>query len=818
MRIRRKFTISLLITAMLPLVISMGLALWHSTNQTTKLTLDSVQGRLDTAAQKLSRFFSERIAEVSTYSQTDLLKTMNFSLIRPFLLSEKDRHQPIYEKFILGTPEGYFYNTSGGNPNVGGGLRTFNDKDPKAKPKHIRKRDYWQQTVGKNSAGDQITYVSDPMISYTTGAKQVVVASTILSPNGTVKGMIGGALPWTDIQKRIKKVNDDVIDQLGWAANIFLISNTGTYWYHWDPEKVVHLKLDENNQPVLNEIGEKVIVKKSIRDEAIPELVSAGMSMTKGGSGFTSYKDPTSGQINFIVFSPIASSNYSIGLIVPQKQMMSAVKNLQSMFVYAFLGALLFVVLVAMIASRKFSSPIVLLNKMAKEISQGNWNTKLKPQGQGEIRELTESFNTMADTLQRRENLLKKSEETLAKINTELEQRITERTQELEKVNDILKDEINERFAIEAALRSSEELLKNTGHLARIGGWKYSIETNQLSWTEETYCIHNVPTDQDIDLNMAIDFIAPDLRTTFKDAIEKALDKGTSFDLELLLTPADGKQFWVRVICHASTENGKVVEIVGAYQDISELKKVELLKREFVSVVSHELRTPLTSIRGSLSMLNSGAVELNDDVAKQMLDIAERNSERLLLLINDLLDMEKIETGKLEFILEAYCLTDLVKQSLVENESYAKQLNANFRLTTDIPEVQVNVDKERFLQVMSNLLSNAAKFTRPGTTIDITVLPIKDETVCVSVRDYGEGIPEEFQDKVFIKFSQADSADNRKIGGTGLGLSISKSIVERMDGKLSFESTTGEGAAFLIMLPIVNVAEDSIPIRHGNYS
>ena len=239
MLIRNKVTINMLLTAMIPLVLAMGIALWHSTNQTTKLTISLTQGRLDTAAQKLSTFFAARIAEISTYSQTNVLRSMDFPSIRPFLMSELTRHENIYEKFILGTPEGYFYNTSGGNPHVKG-LRTTNDRSPTAKPKHIRKRDYWQKTVGDNSSAQLNTYVSDPMISYTTGAKQIVVASTILSPQQKVKGMIGGALPWSDIQQRIKFVNDEVISQLGWEVKFFLISNSGTYWYHWDPEKVVH--------------------------------------------------------------------------------------------------------------------------------------------------------------------------------------------------------------------------------------------------------------------------------------------------------------------------------------------------------------------------------------------------------------------------------------------------------------------------------------------------------------------------------------------------------------------------------------------------
>ncbi len=803
MRIRTKFTLSMLLTAMLPLVICMSIALWHSTNQTTRLTLDTAQARLDAAAQKLSTFFSERIAEVSTYSQTSVLKTMDFPLIRPFLMAELKRHENIYEKYILGTPEGYFYNTSGGNPDAGW-LRTFNDRDPNAKPKHIRKRDYWQQTVGNNTTANQKTYVSDPMISYTTGAKQIVVASTILSAEGTVKGMIGGALPWTDIQKRIKRVHTEVVEQLGWNAKFFLVSHTGTYWYHWDSQKVVHLKLDEKGNPVLNEIGEKVIVKTNIQDESIPEITSVGTRMTNGEHGYASFTNPESNDTNYIVYSPISSANYSIGLLVSHNQIMASVEALQSKFLYAFLIAAIFSTFVAFFVSRKVSSPIVSLNKMAKEISQGNLTIKLQPKGSDEICELTKSLNTMTESLEHREDSLIQSEQRLESINEELEQRIEARTSELESANQSLKHQVEERIAIENALRSSEELLKNTGNLAHVGGWKLDVLNNDLSWTEETFRIHGISPELPINSETIIDCIVPEGQAVFKSAIQNAKEHGKDFDLELRLAKAHGKQAWVRVICHASEDNGKVTELVGAYQDITELKKVDRLKREFVSTVSHELRTPLTSICGSLSLLKSGKiVQFNNSTAIQMLNIAERNSERLLLLINDLLDIEKIETGDIDFTWTPCSLVQLLEQSLAENESYSEKFDTSFKLDNETPNVKVKVDKERFLQVMSNLLSNAAKFTAPSTTIDIYTSIISGGRVCISVRDYGQGIPENFQDKVFTKFSQADGSDSRKQGGTGLGLSISKSIVERMGGSIGFNSTAGEGSTFYFNLPIV---------------
>ena len=801
MRIRKKITLSMLVTAVIPLLISIGLALWQSTAITKTLTLDVVQARLDTAAQKLSLFFSERIAEVSTYSQTSVFKTMSFPEIRPFLMSELSRHENIYEKFILGTPEGHFYNTSGGNPWVGG-LRTFDDKRPDAKPKHIRKRDYWQQTVGKNSSANENTYVSNPMISYTTGAKQIVVASTIISPTREVVGMIGGALPWADIKKRVKQVNDEMHEDLEWEAKFFLISHTGVYWYHWDPDYVVQLKKDNEGNQVINEIGEKVITRKRILDDNIPEFVSAGKRMINGESGYQLYTDPRSGEKNHIVFSHIPSANYSIGIVVPDKAILAPVKSMQNLFLYILMIATILVLSVAFFISRKVSSPIISLNSMSKDLTQGDWDKKIKPVGNDEIRELTESFNTMAESLKSREASLLLSEQRLAKINVELEKRIEERTQQLKVSNANLKDQIEEKNLIEIELRNSEELLQSTGKLAHIGGWKLDIQTNTLSWTDETFRIHEMPPGQTPDMDMATKYLLPDSRSEFESAINLAKEYGTAFDIEVVLQCDNRARKYLRVICSISRKGDAITELVGSYQDITELKKVEKLKNEFISMVSHELRTPLTSISGSLSLLKSGEVTKVEPEALGLLEIAGRNSERLLLLINDLLDMEKVEAGKMDFIYTVESLPDLLTQAIEENQNYGDKYDVGFNLSGKINTVNVRVDKQRFLQVMSNLMSNAAKFTRQGTNVEISTSLLGQGMVQVSVLDYGDGIPEEFTSKIFNKFSQADSSDTRKRGGTGLGLSITKSIIEKMGGTITFDSIKGEGTIFYFTLPV----------------
>lgn len=771
----------MLLTALLPLALAIGFALWQSSSQVTKLTLESTQGRLDSAAQKLSSFFSERIVEVSTYSRIDLIKTMDFAQILPFFMKEIEQHGDVYEKFILGTTEGYFYNTSGGNPYFNG-LRTFDDSDPDSTPKHIRKRDYWQQTVGENEFAKPLAYVSDPMISYTTGAKQIVVASSILSTSGEVKGMIGGALPWADIQERIKIIDDEIIAQVGSDSKLFLVSHTGVYWYHWDSQNVVHLKSDENGNLILNDIGEKVVVSKNIQDEPFPEMVDAGKRMLRGESGYLSYTDVNTGDTSYIVFSPVPSVNYSIGLIVPQNQILSPVQQLETMFGLMFFSFAALVIIAAFFVSSRISSPIVSLSKMAKEISQGNWSINLNANGSDEICELKNSFNTMSESLERRENSLKQSEERLAQINMGLEKSVEERTE---------------------ALQRNEELLNRTGKIAHVGGWKYDVVGNHLSWTREMYRLHGLADGINVTMSSITEYFSGDSRQMFNSAVTNALENGESFDLELSLINVLAEELSIRVLCHVKKDGDRIIELNGVYQDISELKELDKLKREFVATVSHELRTPLTSISGALKLLNSGKlIKIEDKSALQMLEIAERNSERLLALINDLLDMEKIELGKMDFNCEPYLISELLNRSIIENEAFASQFGVQFKILNEIPNVHVNVDEIRFLQVMSNLLSNAAKFTRSGSDVEIFSRITGDGRVKVSVRDFGEGIPENSRNSLFKKFSQVDGSNTRKQGGTGLGLVICRAIIERMDGEIDYESIVGEGTVFYFDLPL----------------
>lgn len=236
-------------------------------------------------------------------------------------------------------------------------------------------------------------------------------------------------------------------------------------------------------------------------------------------------------------------------------------------------------------------------------------------------------------------------------------------------------------------------------------------------------------------------------------------------------------------------------------EDVSERKRAEQIKSEFLSTVSHELRTPLTSIAGALSLLEGGALGSFPEDVRQMLSIAYRNSQHLTYLINDLLDMEQLVAGKLTVTLTTQPLMPVIETSVRENQSFADQFGVQQVIVEREDDVRVDVDAERLHQVMTNLLSNAAKFSPASGTVRVRVRR-QGDWVRVAVEDDGQGVPEEFRDHIFQKFSQADNSDTRRKRGTGLGLAISRELVERMQGRIGFESVVGHGATFYFDLSI----------------
>ena len=268
---------------------------------------------------------------------------------------------------------------------------------------------------------------------------------------------------------------------------------------------------------------------------------------------------------------------------------------------------------------------------------------------------------------------------------------------------------------------------------------------------------------------------------------------------ELQAVRRSGEVFTIELRVSEISHRGER-KFIGLVRDITERKRVERMKSEFVSIVSHELRTPLTSISGALGLITGGALGEIPPAMGQMLEIAQHNSQRLTLLIGDLLDMEKLIAGKMTVQLDIQPLAPLIEDALRSNRGYAEGLGVQLVAGGQV-EVSVQVDAHRLQQVLANLLSNAAKFSPPGEVVTISSERRGDQ-VRVSVLDRGPGVPQSFRQRIFEKFSQADSSDTRQKGGTGLGLAISKELIERMNGRIGFDSELGQGACFWFELPV----------------
>jgi signal transduction histidine kinase len=258
-------------------------------------------------------------------------------------------------------------------------------------------------------------------------------------------------------------------------------------------------------------------------------------------------------------------------------------------------------------------------------------------------------------------------------------------------------------------------------------------------------------------------------------------------------------------------DDGRVLEVrrkslaggrfILTARDKTDEHRAARLKDELVSTVSHELRTPLTSIYGSLALLKSGKVSQLPDAAIRLLDIAKRNSERLMRLVNDLLDMDKLELGKATFNFAPTDLGLLMREAATQSEPYLERFSILLKLDLQDEPLTVHADADRLMQVMNNLISNAAKFSFEGAEVTLR-LKMADGRALISIIDRGRGISPAFRKRLFGRFAQEAGTSERGQPGTGLGLAISKAIIERHGGTIDLDPHTKVGATFHIMLPL----------------
>ncbi len=293
-----------------------------------------------------------------------------------------------------------------------------------------------------------------------------------------------------------------------------------------------------------------------------------------------------------------------------------------------------------------------------------------------------------------------------------------------------------------------------------------------------------------------------DLAEDLRHVEEIQQGKVDSYQIEKRYFRKDGAVIWVLLsVSMVKDANGAHKYFIAQIQDITQQREMDRIKSEFISIVSHELRTPLTSIRGSLGLILGAMANDIPEKIKRLIQIAHENSERLILLINDILDIDKIASGNMHFDIKSENLESLLHKAADVNQPYADKFNVRIKLLPVDPAMTAMVDAARLTQVLSNFLSNAVKYSHSGGTVELSAAQVPGGYVRISVRDYGSGIPEEFRSRIFGRFSQADSSITRQKGGSGLGLNISKDMVENMKGRIGFDSEVGEGTTFWVEFP-----------------
>jgi PAS domain S-box-containing protein len=407
-----------------------------------------------------------------------------------------------------------------------------------------------------------------------------------------------------------------------------------------------------------------------------------------------------------------------------------------------------------------------------------------------------------------------------------LQQQISEQTVELDQTNQQLRQEIVERQKIEETLRQAEQRYRNIFENALEGIYQSSPEgqflnanpalAKMLGYTSKRELLESIT---DIGKQLYID---PERRNNYLNLLN---EKGSITEFESQIFRKDGTVIWIsenaRIV---NDENGSFDYFEGALQDITdrkhreenarfeeriqqeairtqvtELERLAELKNEFLSTVSHELRTPLTSIHGALGLLATGSLGTLSAKGERMISVAHSNTERLVRLINDLLDIERIESGKVSLSRQVVDLGSLAKQAADVMSSMADK--AGIQLMLDCQSVRIFADPDRIVQAMTNLLSNAIKFSSPGLKVWLRVSQHEDQAL-LQVKDEGRGIPSAKLGVIFERFQQVDASDSHRRGGTGLGLAICRSITQQHDGRISVESTLGKGSTFSIALPL----------------
>lgn len=412
MNLRYKISLSLIFTTLVPVSLIIFFVLWHVTDDAEKNAKQTLQNYVQLTASKLADEFNASIREIELYAQTQEVKSMDPNLFLPFFSRELERQSGRYEKLYISDKAGHFYLPFCGNPALNFKC-TFDDTDPKSLPKHLKAREYWQKLVGNNKHEKAMSYLSDPVISYTTEVKQLIVASTVFGFDQKLKGMVGASIEWSRIESFLANLQANIFAQYSWQAKMMLISRSGTYWYHWDPEKLVHLKRDENGIIIKDAEDLPISVSTNIYQAPEAELHQAHKAMLAKQSGYIEFNASDTNEDSYLFYAPISSSQYSIALQVSERDVNEASYELKRLYLMVFILALCVFMIAAVLIAKAITDPISRLVGQANRLKQGNYTLDKTKAGSesDELGELSETFIQMATVIVDRQKRLEQSEE-----------------------------------------------------------------------------------------------------------------------------------------------------------------------------------------------------------------------------------------------------------------------------------------------------------------------------------------------------------------------------------------------------------------------